>query len=361
MKKALLATALCSAALSLPGSASSLEDFDPSVLLKQAAEGAQGVPAAAGFGLAPRNPLRHRFTAPDSGKNKTPYACTFHWFRAPDGRLIGLDLIRSDDTGKMALRAYLQGKDSSFHGWIYEAASPEWASFATQERPDLKAGRNVLGRGENWVAGAVRDEAQGMDVSFDLDMRAEGPGLGTGEFGLKLVELNAADYLKMRVKGWVSFNGEKIWIDSPGTASLHYGDRLPQASYIATFPGAFSENRLLMASALGDNLRFGDKVLGKTAFVYGYGSGKLPPFMFHVGGYERSIDLGGGIRLSLMNAQSFHHTLLGLPTVTGVARAVLEKPAPGLHPKDWLRKEFVDLGPVLFDYRGEDYIKSLPR
>lgn len=361
MKKRFLTAALCATALAGAGPADSLEEFNVPGLLEQASQAAKGMPAAQGQAQALSLPLGPKFSAPDAGEHKTPYACTFHWFRAPDGRLIGLDLIRSDDTGKMALRAYLQGQDGSFRGWIHESTSSSWAAFAAQEKPDIKAGRNVLGRGVNWIAGAVRDEARGMDVSFDLDLRPEGPGLGTGRLGLKFVELNATDYPKMRVKGWVSFNGERIWIDSPGIASVHYGERLPQAAYIATFPGAFSQNRLLVASALGDNLRFGDTLLRKTAFLYGYGAGNLPPLMFHVGSFDRGVNLGGGLRLWLKQAQSFHHDLLGMPTATGIARAVLEKPAPGLHPKDWLRKEYIDLGPVLFDYRGEDYLKALPR
>lgn len=361
MKKNVLAAIFCAATLSGALPAEGLEEFNAAGLLERASQAAKDMPAAAGQAAALRNPFAPRFTAPDAGKHKTPYACTFHWFRAPDGRLIGLDLIRSDDTGKLALRAYIQGKDGSFHGWIHESASSSWAAFAAQEKPDLKAGRNVLGRGEGWIAGAVRDPTQGMDVAFDLDLSPESHGLGTGRLGLKFVELNATDYPKVRVKGWVSFNGERIWIDSPAIASVHYGERLPQAAYIATFPGALSQNRLLVASALGENLRFGERLFKKTALLYGYGAGKLPPLMFHVGGFERGVSLGGGMRLWLMQAQSFHHDLLGVPTVTGIARAVLEKPAPGLHPKDWLRKEFVDLGEVLFDYRGAEYIKALPQ
>lgn len=338
-------------------------NFDPSALLREAGEGAKGMPGLPSvFSASLPIPLSApSFSAPDAGKHKTPYACSFHLLRAPDGRLIGLDLIRSDDTGKMALRAYLHGKDGSFQSWVHEAAASEWASFAAQDKPDLSSRRNVLGRGANWIAGAVRDEAQGMDVSFDLDVYPEGPGLGTGRLGLKLVELNATDYPRVRVKGWVSFNGERISIDSPGSASVHYGDRLPQAAYIATFPDSLSANRLLLASAMGDNLRFGDRLFGKMAFLYGYGAGKLPPLMFNLGNFSRSIDLGGGLRLTLMDVKKFPHTLLGMPTVTGVARAVLEKPAPGAHPSDWQRKEIISLGSVVFDYRGDDYIKNLPR
>ncbi|MEK7744604.1 MAG: hypothetical protein AAB578_09490 [Elusimicrobiota bacterium] len=300
-----------------------------------------------------------RFTAPDSGEGKTPYACTFHWFLAPDGGLLGLDLIRSDDTGRLALRAYRGRPDGSFQGWIHEAPVEEWEAFGTDAKPELGGKRNVLARGEGWIAGAVHGAPGGLEADFDLEILPESPGLGTGRLGLRLVELAATDYPRVRVKGSMTLDGERMEIDSAGIASVHYGDRLPQAAYLATVPSS-SRTRLLAASARGENLRVGERFLGDAAFVYSYGSGKLPPLLFHVGRFGDPVPLGGGFRVRLTDIQAFRHVLLGVPTVTGTAFAVLEKPDPGLAPGDWLRKKWVPLGPVLFDYRGEDYLESLP-
>ena len=49
---------------------------------------------------------RYNFVAPDSGPHKLPYTCSFHWFHTPDGQLIGVDVVRSDDMGRRALRVF---------------------------------------------------------------------------------------------------------------------------------------------------------------------------------------------------------------------------------------------------------------
>ena len=300
-----------------------------------------------------------RFTAPDSGENKTAYACTFHWFLAPDGGLLGLDLIRSDDTGRLALRVYRGRPDGSFQGWIHEAPAEEWEAFRTDEVPRNDGGRNMLARGEGWIAGAVHGGAGGLEAAFELEILPESPGLGTGRLGLRLVELAATDYPRVRVKGSMTLGGDRMEIDSEGIASVHYGDRLPQAAYLATIPSA-AKTRLLAASARGENLRVGGRFLGDAALIYSYGSGEMPPLLFHAGRFGDPVPLGGGFRVRLTDIQAFRHVLLGVPTVTGTAFAVLEKPDPGLAPGDWLRKKHVPLGPVLFDYRGEYYVESLP-
>ena len=46
---------------------------------------------------------RYNFVAPDSGPHNLPYTCSFHWFRAPNGQLIGVDVVRSDDLGKNSI------------------------------------------------------------------------------------------------------------------------------------------------------------------------------------------------------------------------------------------------------------------
>ena len=49
---------------------------------------------------------RYNFVAPDSGPHKLPYTCSFPWFHTPDGQLIAVDVVRSDDLGRRALRVF---------------------------------------------------------------------------------------------------------------------------------------------------------------------------------------------------------------------------------------------------------------
>ena len=100
------------------------------------------------------------FSAPDAGEGKTPYACTFHWFRLDDGRICGLDVIRSDDTGQLGLRVFLVGDDGKIRHLVRAAPAAAWAPFATGEKPDALGGdAEVLGRGPGWIAGHARAEA----------------------------------------------------------------------------------------------------------------------------------------------------------------------------------------------------------
>ena len=85
------------------------------------------------------------FEVPDSGREKSEYACNFFWGRLPDGRIFGGDLVRSDDLGKRAFRFYLvQPQDGSMRSLIYEASSDEWEPFATDEKPPLDTAKPVL-------------------------------------------------------------------------------------------------------------------------------------------------------------------------------------------------------------------------
>lgn len=285
------------------------------------------------------------FRAPDEG---TAYACTFHWFRTPDGRIVGLDLIRSDDTGKRALRAYIQDKDGIFRGMIHETTTEEWT-----------AEKNGFTRGENWIIGSVKNDA-GMRVAFDLNILPQKKGLGTGALGLRFANLVATDFTDVRIKGFLRIGEERFEIDSAGITSIHYGDKLPQAAYIATVPDGSQEPGILLAAASGDNLRVAGKLIGNRSIIYAYGSNGIAPLAFGIGRFDREIPLGAGVSLILTPMEYFEHTLLGEPTVTGTARATLLKPDPAVWPpSDWGRKKEIPLGTVIFDFRGAPYVKTL--
>ena len=66
-------------------------------------------------------PFAERFVAPDAGAGKEPYTCSFHWFRAADGRIVGIDAIRSDDTGNLMLRVFLAQDDGALRALIHRA------------------------------------------------------------------------------------------------------------------------------------------------------------------------------------------------------------------------------------------------
>jgi hypothetical protein len=87
--------------------------------------------------LATPWPLGNRwnFVAPDSGPQKTPYACSFHWLRRPDESLIGLDVLRSDDLSRWGLRVFTISRLAEIKSLIVEMPSSEWAPFATSPLP----------------------------------------------------------------------------------------------------------------------------------------------------------------------------------------------------------------------------------
>lgn len=299
-----------------------------------------------------------RLSDADRGDFKTPYACSFHWFRSQADRIIGLDLIRSDDTGKLALRAYLENEDGSLDGFVYEASRDRWAGFFTDRKPDLTSGKNVLGRGKDWIAGFAKDSSQGKEVAFDLNISPKSIGMGPGWAGLALFHLVARDYPKVQVKGWVRFNGKTFPIDSPGTTSIHYGSKLPQAAYITTVPSAINprESGLLMASSAADNLKRGANLLGDRAIFYGYGQGKVFPILGNVARMQKKEVPVDPIKVVILSdVMPFRHQLLGEPTVTATAKAVFIVRWP------WKKsEERIELGRVILDYRGPYYIQALP-
>jgi len=304
------------------------------------------------------------FQAPDSGPGAMDYCCTFHWFRLADGRIAGLDVIRSDDLGMRGLRVFVAEADGALRALIHEAPTSEWAPFAVDERPALNEPRNTLGRGAGWVAGSVRGAGLGItEASFSLEVhevsRAGGPGVVMAP---ELVNLDALDYLHAHTTGTLVIDGEPYAVDAEGPCSIHYGRHLPDYAYLCTVPGA-SGNRgpsLLLASVHGDNLRWGGRLLGDTCFVYAVGDGAgLPPCSARVGTFDRDTRIGLGGRLRLHDIRPLRHTLEGRVTTTATAHAVFEGPDPGPMPWQWLRRRSVDLGRVVLDYRGAYYVERL--
>lgn len=84
------------------------------------------------------------FHAPDSGKIKTDYCCSFHWFRLPDERIIGLDIVRSEYTGQLSLRAFLIEENGDIRSLVYEAPITDWEPFETKNKPKLNGRKPVL-------------------------------------------------------------------------------------------------------------------------------------------------------------------------------------------------------------------------
>jgi len=300
------------------------------------------------------------FSPPDGGPDKVPYACTFHWFRTADDRTVGMDVIRSEDTGQLGLRVFLFEADGTLRSLVHSAPAEEWAPFATDAPPALEDGVNTLGRGTNWIAGRVAVDGQSISsVQFTLAVVPESPGAGTGALGLAFAKLAATDFLRVRTTGTIAIDGVVHEIDYVGPASIHYGDELPPYAYIARIPSRelVDPDRLLLSSVNGENT----PVLGDLALTYALGSGEVSAFTFRLGDYGTDrVEVGAGRSVELRDLNRFDHALLGRPTTTASAGATYVKPDPGFWPWQWFRKKRVDLGQVILDYRGEYYVDRLP-
>jgi len=291
---------------------------------------------------------RYNFLAPDSGPHKLPYTCSFHWFHVPDGRLIGVDVVRSDDMGRRALRVFAIRPGAAIASLVLESPSSEWAPFATAGPPAMPQDRPVLGRGENWLAASASVSGQSINsVSFLLEFKVLVPGKGTGECGLLLAHMNAMDYLRMEVSGWISLNGDRIDLDRViGYASMHFGDFLPNYAGIASVPPqSLSRAGILVNVTDSDDIKHGAALIGGKSVVYGYGSGPIPALFLTVGKLEKGIIPLGGARLELSDLKSFAHFLLDRPTTTAVASAA--------HVTD--NGSTVRIGQVILDFRGVEY------
>jgi len=291
---------------------------------------------------------RFNFLAPDSGPHKLPYTCSFHWFHTPDGGLIGVDVVRSDDMGRRALRVFAIPPGGDIASLILEAQSSEWAPFATDTPPTMPQDKPVLGRGENWVAASASVSGQSINtVSFLLKLKVLVPGKGTGECGLLLAHMNAMDYLRMEVSGWINLNGDLIDLDRViGYASMHFGDFLPNYAGIASVPPENPSGVGILVNVTdSDDIKYGAALISGKSIVYGYGSGPIPGLFLTVGKLtERVIPLGDA-QLELSNVKGLPHVLLDRPTTTAVATATYVT-----H-----NGSSVEVGQVILDFRGTEY------
>jgi hypothetical protein len=291
---------------------------------------------------------RYNFIAPDSGPHKVPYTCSFHWFHTADGRLIGLDLVRSDDMGRRALRVFAIDTEGKLQSLIREAPSPDWEPFATDRPAAIRQNKPALARGENWVAAAAPAPGQSIeDVALELDLKVLSAGKGTGEAGLLVAHMNAMDYLRVEISGWIEINRERINLDRViGYSSVHFGDFLPNYAAVASVPPEIpGSNGILVNVIDSDDIRHGASLLGGKSLVYGYGCGAVPTLMVTVAQLENAaVPLGAG-HLELSNVRSLPHVLLDRPTTSGVARATY---VDGNGTKS-------DAGQVILDYRGPEY------
>ena len=291
---------------------------------------------------------RYNFLAPDSGPHKLPYTCSFHWFHIPNGQLIGVDVVRSDDMGRRALRVFAIPHGGNIASLILEGPSSEWAQFATDGPPTMPQDKPVLGRGENWLAASATVSGQTINtVSFLLEFKVLVPGKGTGEYGLVLAHMTAVDYLRMEVSGWINLNGDRIDLDRViGYASVHFGDFLPNYAGIATVPPQNPSGAGILVNVTdSDDIKHGAAIIGDKSVVYGYGSGPIPEFFLTVATLEKgSIPLGNA-RIELSDLKGSPHFLLGHPTTTAVANAT--------HVTD--SGSIVPVGQVILDFRGVEY------
>jgi len=292
---------------------------------------------------------RSNFLAPDSGPHKLPYTCSFHWFHLPDGRLVGVDVVRSDDMGRRALRVFLQNPGGDISSLLLEGPSAEWAPFATDAPPQMPQKQPVLGRGENWLAASATVSNQSINsVSFLLNFKVQVPGKGTGEVGLVLAHMTAMDYLKMEISGWINLDGSRSELDSVvGYASVHFGDFLPDYAGVASVPPHNPAGAGILVNVTdSDDIKRGAEFVEGKSIIYGYGSDPLPAFFVAIGSPEKGvIPLGRNARLELANIKAVPHFLLDRPTTTAVAYAAYVG-------GDGSR---IAVGQVILDFRGGGY------
>lgn len=302
-------------------------------------------------------PLADGFYPPDAPPNYTPYGCSYHWFRGPDGRAISLDVIRSDDTGRLGLRVVRERRDGGVDGLSHFDGREGWLPMRADGQLDGEAEtRPLLSRSQHAIAGRViataATERQGLQrVRFALTLQPRSPGYGTGQLGLGLSHLVATDFLNVHYRGFVELDGEVLNIDAVGSISLHAGDKLPQYGYLIGVPPLEgpSAPRLLAAAVHGDSLRVGEELLEGRTMGYAYGEHGMPPISLHVGEFGREIPLGLGGRIELAGIRPFFHDFLGEPTCTAAVQA---RYVPLLGPP-------IDLGRVFIDYRGRYFLSFL--
>ena len=290
----------------------------------------------------------------DTGPHKTPYCCSFHWLRITDGRIVGLDLIRSDDTDQLGLRAYLVEADGAIKGLAYTAPTAHWVPFASESQPSLGGPKPALGRGLNWIAGSLHTSGQQLNrVMFELHIVPQSTASNNAAFWqLAFVYLTTTDFTSVQTIGWLEIDGIRWGIDTEGPVSLHHGARLPSYAYCVTVPDRSHREapRVLLASAAGDNFRGVGQQVKALTLTYAYGGGGVPPRRYHLGRVEpRRLPVGFLGEIELTEIHPFAHQLLGAEAITASAMATLHRP---------LRKALA-LGRVMLDYRGSIYTQTL--
>jgi hypothetical protein len=295
-----------------------------------------------------------KFRGWDTGPHKTPYCCSFHWLRLADGRIVGLDLIRSDDTAQLGLRAYLVEAAGAIKGLAYTAPTAHWEPFASESLPPLGGPKPALGRGLNWIAGSLHTSGQQLNrVVFELNVVPQSKAYNSAAlWELEFVYLTATDFTTAQTTGWLEIDGIRYDIDSDGPVSIHYGACLPSYAYCVTVHerSNLEAPRILLASVAGDNFRVFGQQVKALAFTYAYGGGGVPPRLYHIGPFEpRRIPVGLMGEIELAEIHPFAHQLLGVEAITATALATLHLP---------LRKA-IALGRVMLDYRGSVYTQTL--
>lgn len=298
-------------------------------------------------------PLATGFHPPDTAPSYTPYACSYHWFRAPDGRAISLDIIRSDGTGHLGLRVVRERADGGLDGLSQITPRFAWAGMRTDGELGEHGDRPRRARAPHAIAGALTSASGPLRrVRFALSLHLVAPGFGTGQLPLHLV---ATDFPRVRYRGFVEINDEHLAIDALGSISLHAGDRLPQYACLITVPQAGAagaaerEPALLLGAVQGDMLRAGEELLGERSLVDAFGRNGLPPVSLSVGAFGHDIPLGLGSRIELRELRPFFHDFLGEPTCTASVQA---RYVPALGAP-------VELGRVFIDYRGAHFLRFL--
>ena len=294
------------------------------------------------------------FRGRNSGPQRTPFCCTFHWFRAADGRIMGVDVVRSDDSDQLSLRAYIVEADASIKGLAYAAPTREWEPFATDSRPPLDGPKPSLGRGVNWIAGALQTTGQDINrVVFDLNVVPQSMALSSAAlWELDLVYLAATDFRVVHTTGWIEIDDRRFDIDSYGPVSIHFGAHLPSYGYAVTVPDPAKPDApsILLGSVNGDDLRVFGKHFKGVTFTYAYGDNGVPYRMYNIGRFEhRKIPLNFFGHIQLTEVRPFIHLLLGVKAVTATAQATLHLP---------FGRE-VALGEVILDFRGSEYTDTL--
>ena len=69
--------------------------------------------------------------APDAGPDMQPYTCSYHTLRLADGRLLVLDIVRSDNNHRRCLRVFLSDSHGKLRALNVESDSAAWSPFAT--------------------------------------------------------------------------------------------------------------------------------------------------------------------------------------------------------------------------------------